>query len=182
MAANPTGYKVGTTDLSSIFKKHYSSGIYAQNVNFDVSGVGDLSLIFEKSYSPADRVGNPVTYYISQAYGDLQNAYMNINFVPTVFTIYDNGSLVNPIIYGSYSYYIFSNVGNNIGYIKCSKNYTVNCIVVGGGGGGGSAGSGITTGQINSTGCGGGGAAGSYSNYILNMQADTDNSYNITVG
>lgn len=161
-----TGFNVaGHGDLSIIFKANYS-GTYQDVVNYTASNNKDLSQIFEPVTTNASKIPY-ATNYISTAYGDLQNAFMDINYTSVVVT----GATTTGVV-GNYTYCVFSSASGTVEVVAPSpQGFAINYVLVGGGGGGGG---GSSSGDVNNYGgCGGGGGAGGLTLSSINVTTTT---------
>jgi hypothetical protein len=135
-----TGFIVNTADLngdlSTFFKPKATAGGLA--TNFIASDARDLSEWFEMSTIPGDQIAYD-TNYICDAYGDLKNAFVSINYNP------------DPISFSPSENFVLVQTGSNY-VLSCTANSgttntvtfnvgisNVNFVIVAGGGGGGSS-------------------------------------------
>jgi hypothetical protein len=166
-----TGFTVNTVDLngdlSTIFKPKTTAGGLA--TNFIASDARDLSEWFEMSTIPGDQIAYD-TNYICDAYGDLKNAFVSINYNPAIFT--STGS--HTTIQNGNDYAIqFTGTSGTINFNV--PNISVNYLVIGGGGAGEGKNS-IVTSSIKKK--GGGGASKTNGNFTCVQNSE----YTISVG
>uniref|UniRef100_A0A6C0JYJ9 Glycine-rich domain-containing protein n=1 Tax=viral metagenome TaxID=1070528 RepID=A0A6C0JYJ9_9ZZZZ len=163
-----TGFTVTVHgDLSKIFKARTSAAGLA--THFIASDSRDLNDWFELSTSGSDQITYDTTY-ICGAYGDLKNAFMDINYNPTPYTATGTYSKIN--VGNDYAIQFTGTSGTinfNIGGIY------VNYLVIGGGGAGEGK-STIVTSSIKKK--GGGGASETNGNFTCVQNSD----YTISVG
>jgi hypothetical protein len=124
-----TGFTVtGHGDLSTIFKARTSAA--GLDTNFIASDGRDLNDWFEISTIPGDQIAYD-TNYICDAYGDLKNAFMDINYNPDPFTATGAYSTIKDG--NNYAIQFTGTSGTinfNVGGIY------INCLVIGGAGAG----------------------------------------------